>query len=77
MMPGPGGKNGNSTERRQRAEVEQLKLALAEATVQLRIWRLGAEHVHEVPSETSRPLARIHRADWLGRRVVTDGCPSR
>ena len=55
MMPGPGGRNGNSTERRQRAEIEQLKLALAEATVQLRIWRLGAEHVHEVPSETSRP----------------------
>jgi hypothetical protein len=22
-------------------------------------------------------LARIHRADWSGRRVVTDGCPSR
>jgi hypothetical protein len=31
-MSGPGGRNGNSTERRQRAEVEQLKLALAEAT---------------------------------------------
>jgi hypothetical protein len=55
MMPGPTGKNGTSIERRQRAEIEQLKLALAEATVQLRIWRLGAEHVHEVPSQTSRP----------------------
>jgi len=54
-MPGPGGRNGTSIERRQRAEIEQLKLALAEATVQLRIWRLGAEHVREVPSETSRP----------------------
>ena len=55
MMPGPGGRNGTSIERRQRAEIEQLKLALAEASVQLRIWRLGAEHVREVPSETSRP----------------------
>ena len=55
MMPGPGGRNGTSIERRQRAEIEQLKLVLAEATVQLRIWRLGAEHVYEVPSETSRP----------------------
>ena len=66
-MPGPGGRNGNSTERRQRAEIEQLKLALAEATVQLRIWRLGAEHVHEVPSETSRPLARSTAPiGWVG-----------
>ena len=40
-MPGPGGRNGTSTERRQRAEIEQLKLALAEATVQLGMWRLG------------------------------------
>lgn len=42
------------TERRMRLENEQLKLALAEATVQLRIWRKGAEHVDEVPSKTSR-----------------------
>jgi transposase len=37
-----------------RLENEQLKLALAEATVQLRIWRKGAEHIPEVPSQTSR-----------------------
>jgi transposase len=42
-------------ERRMRLENEQLKLALAEATVQLRIWRKGAEHIPEVPSSTSKP----------------------
>jgi transposase len=42
------------SERRLRMETEQLKLALAEATVQLRIWQKGAEHVDEVPSKTSR-----------------------
>jgi hypothetical protein len=41
MMPGPGDRNGTSIERRQRAEIEQLKLALAEATVQLRICGWG------------------------------------
>ncbi len=41
-------------ERRMRLENEQLKQALAEATVQLRIWQKGAEHVDEVPSKTSR-----------------------
>ena len=40
---------------RLRHECEQLKLALAEATVQLRIWQKGAEFVDEVPSRTSRP----------------------
>ena len=42
-------------ERRLRAECEQLKLALAEATVQLRIWQKGAEYIDQVPSPTSRP----------------------
>jgi len=41
-------------ERRLRLESEQLKLALAEATVQLRIWQKGAEYVDQVPSKTSR-----------------------
>ena len=41
-------------ERRMRLENEQLKLALAEAAVQLRIWQRGAEHIDEVPSKTSR-----------------------
>jgi len=53
LSGGPGG--GTPTERRLRAEAEQLKLALAEATVQLRIWRMGAEHVDAVPSRTSKP----------------------
>jgi transposase len=52
---GPGGQAGSSTERRLRLEAEQLKLALAEATVQLRIWQKGAEQVHKIPSSTSRP----------------------
>ena len=55
MMPGPNGKLGSSAERRLRMEAEQLKLALAEATVQLRIWQRGAEYVDQVPSVTSRP----------------------
>jgi transposase len=42
-------------ERRQRAEIQELKLALAEATVQLRIWQRGSEYVDQVPSQTSRP----------------------
>lgn len=51
---GPPGQ-GTHAERLLRAEAEQLKLALAEATVQLRIWQKGAEHLDEVPSNTSRP----------------------
>lgn len=46
--------NETVTEQRLRLETEQLKLALAEATVQLRIWQKGAEHVDRVPSPTSR-----------------------
>ena len=54
---------GTSTERRLRAENEQLKLALAEATIQVRILRNaarypdgpGAAAFDRVPSETSRP----------------------
>lgn len=30
-------------------------LALAEATVQLRIWQKGSEYIDQVPSQTSRP----------------------
>jgi transposase len=33
---------------------QQLKLALAEQMVQLRIWQKGAEYVSEVPSTTSK-----------------------
>jgi transposase len=54
-MPGSAGARGSYVERRQRAEIEQLKLALAEATAQLRIWQEGAEYIDQVPSQTSRP----------------------
>jgi transposase len=42
-------------ERRLRLENEQLKLALAEQMVQLRLWQKGAEHIEDVPSVTSKP----------------------
>jgi transposase len=54
QLPGGAGQAGSQIERRLRAEAEQLKLALAEATVQLRIWQKGAEYVDQVPSSTSR-----------------------
>ena len=54
-MPGKPGARGSLTERRQRAEIQELKLALAEARVQLRIWQKGAEYIDQVPSPTSRP----------------------
>ena len=41
--------------RRLRMENEQLKLALAEATVQLRIWQRGAALADRIPSQTSKP----------------------
>ena len=37
------------------AENEEFKMALAEATVQLRIWQRGAALVDQVPSRTSKP----------------------
>ena len=49
------GSRGSLVERRQRAEIQELKLALAEATVQLRIWQKGSEFVDLVPSPSSRP----------------------
>ncbi|WFR70939.1 hypothetical protein P9209_16040 [Prescottella defluvii] len=52
---GPAGHRGSLEERRLRSENEQLKLALAEATVQLRIWQHGAKLVDEVPSQPSNP----------------------
>jgi transposase len=54
-MSGANGRGGSVTERRQRIEIEQLNLALAEATVQLRIWQSGADYVDQIPSPTSRP----------------------
>jgi transposase len=49
------GQNGSPEQRRLRMENEQLKLALAEATVQLRIWQRGAALADQVPSRTSKP----------------------
>ncbi|WP_240772181.1 helix-turn-helix domain-containing protein [Nocardia sp. CS682] len=52
---GPPGAQGSPEQRRLRIENEQLKLALAEATVQLRIWHHGAAYTDKVPSPTSKP----------------------
>jgi transposase-like protein len=52
---GPAGRLGTPEQRRLRMENEQLKLALAEATVQLRIWQRGAAFADQVPSQTSKP----------------------
>ena len=54
-MSGKAGSRGSLVERTQRAEIQELELALAEATVQLRIWQKGSEYVDQVPSPTSRP----------------------
>jgi len=52
---GPAGRAGSPEQRRLKLENQELKLALAEATVQLRIWRRGAEMADQVPSKTSKP----------------------
>jgi transposase-like protein len=52
---GPAGSQGSPEQRRLRMENEQLKLALAEATVQLRIWQRGAALADQVPLKTSKP----------------------
>lgn len=52
---GSAGGAGNPEQRRLRIENEELKLALAEATVQLRIWQRGAAWADQVPSQTSKP----------------------
>ena len=52
---GPAGAKGTPEQRRLQLENEQLKLALAEATVQLRIWQRGAAMADQVPLQTSKP----------------------
>jgi transposase len=52
---GSPGRLGPPEQRRLRMENEQLKLALAEVTVQLRIWQRGAAFADQVPSRTSKP----------------------
>ncbi|RDI55176.1 hypothetical protein DFR68_1018 [Nocardia mexicana] len=51
----PAGEQGTPEQRRLRMQNEQLKLALAEATVQLRVWQHGAALVDQVHSVTSKP----------------------
>ena len=78
-MPGKAGSRGSLVERRQRAEIQELKLALAEATVQLRTWQKGSEYVdlvhrlrHQVPprrqDHPDRPRRRCARVSRRGRR---------
>lgn len=55
LASGPARAQGTPEQRRLRMENEQLKLALAEATVQLRVWQHGATLVDQVPSLTSKP----------------------
>jgi transposase len=52
---GAPGVKGTAEQRRLQMENEQLKLALAEATVQLRIWQRGAALADHVPAPTSKP----------------------
>jgi len=52
---GSAGAKGAPEQRRLQLENEQLKLALAEATVQLRIWQRGAALINQVPARTSKP----------------------
>lgn len=54
-LGGSPGAQGSPEQRQLRRENQELKLALAEATVQLRIWQHGAEYVDRVPSRTSMP----------------------
>jgi transposase len=58
-LPGPDGGQWQ-TERRLRHECEQLKLALAEATVQLRIWQKGSEFVVASQERCKRLGCRLH-----------------
>lgn len=49
-VSGPGKGAGTPVERRLKLENNQLKLALAEATVQPRIWQKGVEYAEAVHS---------------------------
>jgi hypothetical protein len=55
---GPSRHGGSAEERRLRLENAQLKAALAEATVQLRMWQKCAEYAGKLPSVTSKPRER-------------------
>lgn len=44
-------------------EIQELKLALAEATVRLRIRQKGSEYIDQAPSQTSRPGEK-QRSCW-------------
>ena len=71
-MPGKAGSRGSLVERRQRAEIQELKVALAEATVQLRIcrrarstssWSLGL-HAQVRRPAAELPVARFAALAW-------------
>ena len=70
-ISGPGKGAGTAEERRLRVEANQLKLALAEATVQLRIWQKGAEYVYQVPSSAERTDFKIKLRHVLDARQQT------
>ncbi|WP_157183170.1 helix-turn-helix domain-containing protein [Sciscionella marina] len=53
--PGPDGQAGSAEVRRLRAENRQLKLALAGATVQVRIWEKSGEQVQRAPFPSLKP----------------------
>jgi transposase len=70
---GQAGSRGSQVERRQRAEIHELKLALAEATVRLRIWQKGSEYVprHVTQRPTEGPVtATRHRAGLTRHPVI-------
>jgi transposase len=82
-IPGPGKSAGSAGERRLKLEHNQLKLALAEATVGLRIWQKGADYAEAVPSKASWPYERQRVCRFRGSPVwrafraaaITDGWP--
>lgn len=52
---GSAGAGGTAEQRRLKMENDDFKLALAEATVQLRIWQRGTALIDQVPSKDSKP----------------------
>ncbi len=74
-MPGKAGARSSLVERRQRAEIQELKLALAEASVQLRIWQKGSEYVDLVLRRPRGPDSGSRAADREVRRRATARSP--
>ena len=74
--PGKAGARVSLIERCQRAEIQELTLALAEATVQMRIWQTGSDHVDQVPSQTLEALREAAQPP-VARLAVLAGIPER